>query len=166
MADAYFFFNDLEECDQIHIDDVASDDNGQDLNNYNFAADGFHTATPQGKPAGGKPKFPPARPSQSPKSIFEFERLTDSGPFLRVYFLPAQELHRMFAFRTVCAVASTGCGSSRFAIGKSRTRTTPTGTSESLFCFLKYPESMLMIVLLFFSLSPRQCWWLARAPKA
>ncbi|XP_040167075.1 developmental protein eyes absent [Anopheles arabiensis] len=50
MADAYFFFNDLEECDQIHIDDVASDDNGQDLNNYNFAADGFHTATPQGAP--------------------------------------------------------------------------------------------------------------------
>uniref|UniRef100_A0A182M070 Eyes absent homolog n=1 Tax=Anopheles culicifacies TaxID=139723 RepID=A0A182M070_9DIPT len=47
MADAYFFFNDLEECDQIHIDDVASDDNGQDLNNYNFAADGFHNATPQ-----------------------------------------------------------------------------------------------------------------------
>uniref|UniRef100_A0A182P6G0 Eyes absent homolog n=1 Tax=Anopheles epiroticus TaxID=199890 RepID=A0A182P6G0_9DIPT len=50
MADAFFFFNDLEECDQIHIDDVASDDNGQDLNNYNFAADGFHTATPQGAP--------------------------------------------------------------------------------------------------------------------
>ncbi|XP_058120204.1 developmental protein eyes absent [Anopheles ziemanni] len=47
MADAYFFFNDLEECDQIHIDDVASDDNGQDLSNYNFAADGFHNATPQ-----------------------------------------------------------------------------------------------------------------------
>uniref|UniRef100_A0A182NBB8 Eyes absent homolog n=1 Tax=Anopheles dirus TaxID=7168 RepID=A0A182NBB8_9DIPT len=50
MADACFFFNDLEECDQIHIDDVASDDNGQDLNNYNFAADGFHNATPQGAP--------------------------------------------------------------------------------------------------------------------
>ncbi|KFB39188.1 AGAP008726-PA-like protein [Anopheles sinensis] len=50
MADAYFFFNDLEECDQIHIDDVASDDNGQDLSNYNFAADGFHNATPQGAP--------------------------------------------------------------------------------------------------------------------
>ena len=31
LADAHLFFNDLEECDQVHIDDVASDDNGQDL---------------------------------------------------------------------------------------------------------------------------------------
>ncbi|XP_039447564.1 developmental protein eyes absent isoform X2 [Culex pipiens pallens] len=50
MADAYFFFNDLEECDQVHIDDVSSDDNGQDLANYNFSADGFHTGTTQGAP--------------------------------------------------------------------------------------------------------------------
>lgn len=49
MADAFFFFNDLEECDQVHIDDVSSDDNGQDLSNYNFSADGFHTGTAQGK---------------------------------------------------------------------------------------------------------------------
>ncbi|XP_037271260.2 eya transcriptional coactivator and phosphatase 2 isoform X2 [Rhipicephalus microplus] len=41
LADSHFFFNDLEDCDQAHIDDVASDDNGQDLSNYNFAADGF-----------------------------------------------------------------------------------------------------------------------------
>ena len=26
---------------QVHIDDVSSDDNGQDLANYNFANDGF-----------------------------------------------------------------------------------------------------------------------------
>uniref|UniRef100_A0A674PLB0 Eyes absent homolog n=1 Tax=Takifugu rubripes TaxID=31033 RepID=A0A674PLB0_TAKRU len=32
------------ECDQVHIDDVSSDDNGQDLSTYNFAADGFHAA--------------------------------------------------------------------------------------------------------------------------
>jgi hypothetical protein len=31
LADAHLFYNDLEECDQVHIDDVASDDNGQDL---------------------------------------------------------------------------------------------------------------------------------------
>ncbi|XP_044746150.1 eyes absent homolog 2 isoform X3 [Coccinella septempunctata] len=44
MADSHFFFNDLEECDQVHIDDVSSDDNGQDLSNYNFSTDGFHAA--------------------------------------------------------------------------------------------------------------------------
>ncbi|XP_056869236.1 eyes absent homolog 1 isoform X5 [Takifugu flavidus] len=44
LADTHLFFNDLEECDQVHIDDVSSDDNGQDLSTYNFAADGFHAA--------------------------------------------------------------------------------------------------------------------------
>lgn len=43
LADSHLFFNDLEECDQVHIDDLASDDNGQDLGNYNFQTDGFHT---------------------------------------------------------------------------------------------------------------------------
>ena len=32
----------------MHIDDVSSDDNGQDLTNYNFAADGFHTGSSAG----------------------------------------------------------------------------------------------------------------------
>uniref|UniRef100_A0A674NB63 Eyes absent homolog n=1 Tax=Takifugu rubripes TaxID=31033 RepID=A0A674NB63_TAKRU len=41
LADSRLFFNDLEECDQVHIDDVASDDNGQDLSTYNFGSDGF-----------------------------------------------------------------------------------------------------------------------------
>ncbi|XP_052775142.1 eyes absent homolog 1-like isoform X4 [Mya arenaria] len=41
LADTHLFFNDLEECDQVHIDDVSSDDNGQDLSSYNFVADGF-----------------------------------------------------------------------------------------------------------------------------
>ncbi|XP_036368460.1 eyes absent homolog 1 isoform X7 [Octopus sinensis] len=45
LADTHLFFNDLEECDQVHIDDVSSDDNGQDLSSYNFATDGFHAAT-------------------------------------------------------------------------------------------------------------------------
>jgi hypothetical protein len=31
LADTHLFFNDLEECDQVHIDDISSDDNGQDL---------------------------------------------------------------------------------------------------------------------------------------
>ncbi|XP_058801576.1 eyes absent homolog 4 isoform X2 [Phymastichus coffea] len=52
LADSHFFFNDIEvscrislrsqDCDQAHIDDVSSDDNGQDLSAYNFATDGFH----------------------------------------------------------------------------------------------------------------------------
>ncbi|KTG38123.1 hypothetical protein cypCar_00042598 [Cyprinus carpio] len=41
LADTHLFFNDLEECDQVHVDDVASDDNGQDLSNYSFSSDGF-----------------------------------------------------------------------------------------------------------------------------
>ncbi|XP_041101836.1 eyes absent homolog 1-like isoform X4 [Polyodon spathula] len=44
LADTHLFFNDLEECDQVHIDDVSSDDNGQDLSTYNFGTDGFHAA--------------------------------------------------------------------------------------------------------------------------
>lgn len=46
-----FFFNAFyhSDCDQSHIDDVSSDDNGQDLSAYNFATDGFHSGTPQGK---------------------------------------------------------------------------------------------------------------------
>ncbi|KAJ8681267.1 hypothetical protein QAD02_017054 [Eretmocerus hayati] len=50
LADTHFFFNDVEslrsqECDQAHIDDVSSDDNGQDLSSYNFSTDGFHCET-------------------------------------------------------------------------------------------------------------------------
>jgi eyes absent homolog 1 len=48
MADTHFFFNDIEECDQVHIDDVSSDDNGQDLSTYNFATDGFQAGSAQG----------------------------------------------------------------------------------------------------------------------
>lgn len=49
LGDTHFFGNDIDECDQSHIDDVSSDDNGQDLNGYNFATDGFHTGAPPGK---------------------------------------------------------------------------------------------------------------------
>ncbi|XP_017887969.1 eyes absent homolog 4 isoform X2 [Ceratina calcarata] len=45
LADTHFFFNDIEDCDQVHIDDVSSDDNGQDLSSYNFANDGFQCAS-------------------------------------------------------------------------------------------------------------------------
>uniref|UniRef100_A0AAZ1WW46 Eyes absent homolog n=1 Tax=Oreochromis aureus TaxID=47969 RepID=A0AAZ1WW46_OREAU len=51
LADTHLFFNDLEECDQVHVEDVASDDNGQDLSNYNFMADGFNG--PSGGAASG-----------------------------------------------------------------------------------------------------------------
>ncbi|XP_038155248.1 eyes absent homolog 3 isoform X3 [Cyprinodon tularosa] len=53
LADTHLFFNDLEECDQVHIEDVASDDNGQDLSNYNFLADGFSGSGGAGGAAGG-----------------------------------------------------------------------------------------------------------------
>ncbi|XP_032900819.1 eyes absent homolog 3 isoform X3 [Amblyraja radiata] len=46
LADTHLFFNDLEECDQVHVEDVAAEDNGQDLNNYDFATDGFHGSVP------------------------------------------------------------------------------------------------------------------------
>ncbi|CAF1297621.1 unnamed protein product [Rotaria sordida] len=45
LADTNLFFNDLEECDQVHIDDTSSDDNGQDLSNYNFSTDGFNSSS-------------------------------------------------------------------------------------------------------------------------
>lgn len=41
LADHHFFFNDIESCDQVHIDDVSSDDNGQELSTYDFRSDGF-----------------------------------------------------------------------------------------------------------------------------
>ncbi|XP_063707774.1 developmental protein eyes absent [Culicoides brevitarsis] len=50
LADTNFFFNDVEDCDQVHIDDVSSDDNGQDLSAYNFTTDGFSTGHAQGAP--------------------------------------------------------------------------------------------------------------------
>lgn len=50
MADNHFFFNDIENCDQVHIDDVSSDDNGQELSNYNFGTDGFHANATPGVP--------------------------------------------------------------------------------------------------------------------
>ena len=48
LSDTHLFFNDLEECDQVHCEDVAADDNGQDLSNYNFQTDGFRTANAAG----------------------------------------------------------------------------------------------------------------------
>lgn len=48
MADHHFFFNDIESCDQVHIDDVSSDDNGQELTNYDFRTDGFHANATSG----------------------------------------------------------------------------------------------------------------------
>jgi hypothetical protein len=33
-----------QDCDQVHIDDVAADDNGIDLSTYNFENDGFRSS--------------------------------------------------------------------------------------------------------------------------
>jgi len=41
MGDRHFFLTELQDCDQVNIDDLATDDTGQDLSNYNFAGDGF-----------------------------------------------------------------------------------------------------------------------------
>ncbi|XP_066935212.1 eyes absent homolog 3-like isoform X1 [Clytia hemisphaerica] len=41
IASSHLFFSDLEECDQVHVDDISTDDTGQDLNDYNFESDGF-----------------------------------------------------------------------------------------------------------------------------
>lgn len=54
MADHHFFFNDIESCDQVHIDDASADDNGQELTNYEFRTDGFHgNANPAAGVRGG-----------------------------------------------------------------------------------------------------------------
>ncbi|CAB4012208.1 eyes absent homolog 2-like isoform X1 [Paramuricea clavata] len=44
LSDTHLFFHDLEDCDQVHIDDVAADDNGIDLSTYNFENDGFRSS--------------------------------------------------------------------------------------------------------------------------
>ncbi|KAL3307057.1 hypothetical protein Ciccas_014438, partial [Cichlidogyrus casuarinus] len=45
VADSHFFYNDLETCHQMHIDDISQDDNGMDLSAYDFESDGFASAT-------------------------------------------------------------------------------------------------------------------------
>uniref|UniRef100_A0A4W3JDG8 Eyes absent homolog n=1 Tax=Callorhinchus milii TaxID=7868 RepID=A0A4W3JDG8_CALMI len=53
LADTHLFFNDLEECDQVHVEDVTADDNGQDLTDYNFANDGFRGSSSSLTSGGG-----------------------------------------------------------------------------------------------------------------
>uniref|UniRef100_A0A3B4BEY1 Eyes absent homolog n=1 Tax=Periophthalmus magnuspinnatus TaxID=409849 RepID=A0A3B4BEY1_9GOBI len=48
LADTHLFFNDLEECDQVHVEDVASDDNGQDLTGSGGAGAGGANSGVQG----------------------------------------------------------------------------------------------------------------------
>nr|BAJ22814.1 eyes absent [Cladonema radiatum] len=69
------FFTDLEDCDQIHIDDVSSDDNGQDLSDYSFETDGFTGGTSQNilqYPAAGRRGIDWMR-----KLAFRFRRVKD-----------------------------------------------------------------------------------------
>ncbi|VVC86413.1 unnamed protein product [Leptidea sinapis] len=73
LADTHFFFNDVEDCDQEHIDAVAADDNGQDLSAYNFASDGFHAGA---APAAGL--CAPAKREQWLQLRAELEQATDN----------------------------------------------------------------------------------------
>lgn len=41
-----------QDCDQVHIDDVSTDDNGQDLSGYNFSSDGFRASVLKQGPPG------------------------------------------------------------------------------------------------------------------
>jgi len=54
LGDSQFFYNDLDDCDQVHIDDVSSDDTGQDLSNYDFKSDGFRVTSPSHLTAHGR----------------------------------------------------------------------------------------------------------------
>ncbi|XP_025787978.1 eyes absent homolog 2 [Puma concolor] len=53
LADTHLFFNDLEDCDQIHVDDVSSDDNGQDLRPSPEPCGHRHRIQQQGGSRGG-----------------------------------------------------------------------------------------------------------------
>ena len=41
VSDTHLHFSDLEECDQVHVEYVSSDDSGQYFSNYSFSIDGF-----------------------------------------------------------------------------------------------------------------------------
>lgn len=47
LCDNFFFLKDLEDCDQMHIDDMSADDSGQDLRTYDFNSDGLSTINAQ-----------------------------------------------------------------------------------------------------------------------
>ncbi|VFV32025.1 eyes absent homolog 2 isoform 1 [Lynx pardinus] len=53
LADTHLFFNDLEDCDQIHVDDVSSDDNGQDLRHQTSNALSFFSVNNRNEPCRG-----------------------------------------------------------------------------------------------------------------
>uniref|UniRef100_A0A4W5Q2C0 Eyes absent homolog n=1 Tax=Hucho hucho TaxID=62062 RepID=A0A4W5Q2C0_9TELE len=72
LADTHLFFNDLEECDQVHVEDMASDDNGQDLSTYNFLADGFN-----GPSGGGATTGVQGGVEWMRKLAFRYRRLKD-----------------------------------------------------------------------------------------
>jgi len=53
VADRHLFLTDLEDCDQLHVEDLIADDNGQDLTNYSFANDGFRAREGMNASRGG-----------------------------------------------------------------------------------------------------------------
>lgn len=50
LVNSHFFQAQLEECDQVHFEDVAIEDNGIDLSSYDFTTDGFSLAELQTAP--------------------------------------------------------------------------------------------------------------------
>uniref|UniRef100_A0A4W5QBG4 Eyes absent homolog n=1 Tax=Hucho hucho TaxID=62062 RepID=A0A4W5QBG4_9TELE len=83
LADTHLFFNDLEECDQVHVEDMASDDNGQDLrygyvfsydrlSDPNFLANGFN-----GPSGGGATTGVQGGVEWMRKLAFRYRRLKD-----------------------------------------------------------------------------------------
>ena len=42
-----------QDCDQLHVEDLIADDNGQDLTNYSFANDGFRAREGMNASRGG-----------------------------------------------------------------------------------------------------------------
>lgn len=93
LGDRHFFYNDLEvsefqssivgqlfhhpliqDCDQVHVDDVASDDTGQDLSGYDFENDGFRETR---QPGLGIPSAVRGGVDWMRKLAFRYRRIKD-----------------------------------------------------------------------------------------
>ncbi|KAI6660288.1 hypothetical protein LOD99_13877 [Oopsacas minuta] len=54
LINTHFFHTELEECDQVHFEDVSLEDTGIDLSSYDFSTDGFTFAEIQSQSQGHK----------------------------------------------------------------------------------------------------------------
>lgn len=152
MADAYFFFNDLEECDQVRIDSIIRTQIS--ITKFWIFLAFFSRCTSTTCPRTTTGRIWPittlprtvSTPERPKVNITQSCRAVDGGGPEQMFALRGicssishalslsggfffQELHLIFAFLMAFAVASTGCESWRSDIGKLRTPTTPTETS-------------------------------------